>query len=477
MQSRLRNAFASPAFAMASLAVAAILFKVPTLDTPAYWDEMGWLRQADWLSERNLGRAIPGLHPAAEFWGHPTGLHLILATLGKVFGVSLNTAHALIAAFAALGVCATFLLARYWYGTRTAWVAALFLLLSPIYLAQSGMFLADVPVTSLGVLATYFLVKDRYVPYVACASCMVLLKETGIVLVVALLLYRFVVLSPFRHARLRDVARYGLPLGVIGAFILLQKATTGHFFFIYDFHVQLFQLTPALVLDKFGVITQWIFIDQYRFIFTALIVLNLLVNAKARRRELWFFAFVVVLSGYSFSVLYYLPRYVLPVLPLFYILAAASILDLARRPRLELVAACAALGMVGWSLTSQPLDRNGETSFRYLDIVAMHKAVIDRLVRERPDAKVLTTWPHTDELTKPLLGYVHQPIDAQGFRAESDLREADFILVSQPANGPEVRLRELALRDAWRLILRRENESAWIELYARAHPAALVPSQ
>ena len=224
-------------------------------------------------------------------------------------------------------------------------------------------------------------------------------------------------------------------------------------------------------------ITQWIFIDQYRFIFTALIVLNLLVNAKARRRELWFFAFVVVLSGYSFSVLYYLPRYVLPVLPLFYILAAASILDLARRPRLELVAACAALGMVGWSLTSQPLDRNGETSFRYLDIVAMHKAVIDRLVRERPDAKVLTTWPHTDELTKPLLGYVHQPIDAQGFRAESDLREADFILVSQPANGPEVRLRELALRDAWRLILRRENESAWIELYARAHPAALVPSQ
>ena len=223
MQSRLRNAFASPAFAMASLAVAAILFKVPTLDTPAYWDEMGWLRQADWLSERNLGRAIPGLHPAAEFWGHPTGLHLILATLGKVFGVSLNTAHALIAAFAALGVCATFLLARYWYGTRTAWVAALFLLLSPIYLAQSGMFLADVPVTSLGVLATYFLVKDRYVPYVACASCMVLLKETGIVLVVALLLYRFVVLSPFRHARLRDVARYGLPLGVIGAFILLQR--------------------------------------------------------------------------------------------------------------------------------------------------------------------------------------------------------------------------------------------------------------
>jgi hypothetical protein len=471
-KSRLGTAFASPAFAMVSLAIATILVKLPTLDTPAYWDEMGWLGQAYWLSEGSLHRAIPGLRPAAAFWGHPPGLHLILATLGKVFGVSLNTAHALIAVFAALGVCATFLLARYWHGTRTAWLAAFFLLLSPVYLAQSGMFLADVPVTALGALATYFVLKGRYGPYVACASCMVLLKETAIALVVALLLYRFVVLNPFRQARLRDVARYSAPLAVIGAFILLQKATTGHFFFIYDFDVELFQLTPDHVRYQSGLITRWLFIDQHRFIFTALIALNLSVNGRARRRELWLFVFVVVLSGYSFSVLYFLPRYLVPVLPLFYILAAASILDLARGFRLQLSAACAALGMMSWSLVSQPLRGNGETSLRYLDIVAMHRAAIDRIARDRPEARVLTTWPHTDELTRPLLGYVHQPIDAKGFRAASDLPEADLILVSQPANGPEVGLRELARRDAWRLILRQEKESAWIELYARENPPA-----
>jgi ribosomal protein S18 acetylase RimI-like enzyme len=464
---RLGTTFASPAFAMVLLAVTAILVKLPTLDTPAYWDEMGWLRQAHELSEGNLLRAIPGFRAAGAFWGHPPGLHLILAALGKVFGVSVSSAHALIVVFAAVGVCATFLLARNWYGTRTAWLAALFLLLSPVYFAQSGMFLADVPVTALGVLATYFLVKDRYVPYVACASCMVLLKETAIALVIALLLYRFVVLNPFRQARLRDVARYSVPLAVIGSFILLQKATTGDFFFIYDFDVELFQLTPALAWHHFGSITRWIFIDQYRFIFTALIVLNLLVNGNARRRELWLFGFVVVLSGYSFSVLYYLPRYLLPILPLFYILAAASLFDLARRPGLQLIAACVALGMMSWSLMSQPLDANGETSPRYLEIVAMHEAAIDRLVRERPNARVLTTWPHTEELRRPLLGYVQQQIDAKEFRTDSDLRDGELILVSQPANGREVRLRELARRDAWRLILRREKESAWIELYSR----------
>jgi 4-amino-4-deoxy-L-arabinose transferase-like glycosyltransferase len=466
-QSRLATTFASPAFAMVSLAVATILLKLPTLDTPAFWDEMGWLRQAHGLEEAGLRTAIPGLRPASAFWGHPPGLHLSLAALGRVFGVSVDTAHALIAVFAAIGVCATFLLARFWYGVRTAWLAALLLLLSPIYLAQSGMFLADVPVAALGALAAYFVVRDRYIPYVACASYMVLLKETAIVLVVALLLYRFVVMNPVRQARLRDVARYSIPLAVIGAFILLQKAITGKFFFIYDFDVELFQRTPALMWAQFRLVTQTIFIDQYRFIFTALIALNLLVNPKARRRELWLFVFVVVLSGYAFSVLYYLPRYLLPVLPLFYILAAASILDLARRPGLQLAAAGVALGMMIWSLTSQPLRVNGETSFRYLDIVAMHKAVIDALARDRPDARVLTTWPHTGELTWPLFGYVREPIHAQHFRAESDLREADVILVSQPANGPEVALRELARRGAWRLIVRQEKESAWVELYAR----------
>ena len=470
-------ALASPAFAVVSLAAATIVLKLPTLETPAYWDEMGWLRQAAWLSEGSMRRAIPGFRGAAEFWGHPPGLHVILATLGKIFGVSVSSAHALIALFSAVGVCSTFLLARYWHDTPTGWLAALFLLLSPVYLAQSGMFLADLPVAALGALATYFVVKDRYIAYVACASCMVLLKETAIALVVALLLYRFVVLSPFRQARLRDVARYGVPLAVIGAFILLQKATTGRFFFIYDFDVELVRPGPAVVWHQFGLITRWIFIDQFRFIFTALIALNLLVNAKARRRELWLFALVVMLSGYSFSILYFLPRYLLPVMPLFYILAASSILDLAREPRRQLVAACLAMGMVISSLISQPLNANGETSLRYLDIVAMHEAAINRVAREHPDAKVLTTWPHSEELMRPVLGYVQRPIAAKGFLAESDLSAADMILVSHPATGSEVRLRELAQSNGWRLIQRQKNETAWIELYSRRDQSLPPASQ
>jgi hypothetical protein len=152
------------ALPLLSLAALVILLKLPTLARPAYWDEMGWVSQAHWLSERNLLRALPGLRPPWMFWGHPPALHLTLAALWKLLGPSMSVAHLLIAGFAALGVCGTFLLARLLYNEKTAFFSALFLLLSPLYLAQSGMFLADIPVTSLGVLSIYLALRDRFIP-------------------------------------------------------------------------------------------------------------------------------------------------------------------------------------------------------------------------------------------------------------------------------------------------------------------------
>ena len=465
------QAWSNVVLALVSLSVVTILCKLPTLDTPAYWDEMAWLGQADSLWRRGLITAIPGLRPAAAFWGHPPGLHFILAALGTAFGVSVPVAHALIGIFAAIGVCATYLLARHLYDSATGWLAAAVLLLSPLYFAQSGMFLADVPVAALGTLAIYFVLTDRFRHYVICASCMVLLKETAIALVVALLLYRFLIMRPMRQARLGEVAKYCIPLIVIGAFAVLQRITTGKFFIIYDFEFKLFELTPGLIRRQFQLITRWIFLEQYRWVFTALIALNLLVNEQARRRrELWLFVLVVVLSGYSFSILYFLPRYLLPVLPLFYIFAVRSVIELAQRPSFQFAGAAALLGMSVWSLTADPMRANGEQSLRYLGVVSMNKAAVDRIASEFPEARVLTTWPHTAEMAKPLQGYVKRPIATKPFRSVADLAESNIILVSQPSSADALGLRELARSSAWRLIMRREQEGAWTELYAAATP-------
>jgi hypothetical protein len=143
---------------------------------------------------------------------------------------------------------------------------------------------------------------------------MVLIKETSIALLAALILYLLLLAKPITKNALAKALKYSAPLFIIGAFFLFQKLTTGEFFFIYNFEVELFELSQKSVQNQFIAITQWIFLYQHRYIFTALIVLTLMLNSEARkRRELWLFLLILLLSGYSFSGLYFLPRYLLPV--------------------------------------------------------------------------------------------------------------------------------------------------------------------
>lgn len=468
-----RGSLRAHAVPLAILAVITIVSKIPTIGTAAYWDEMGWLSQAAWLSERNLVSAIPGFREPSAFWGHPPGLHLILAALGKAFGgVTLTLAHSLMAVFSAVGVCATYLLARRSFDPEVAWTASLLLLLCPLYFAQSGMFLADVPVAALGVLAAFLSMTGRIKAYLVCASCMVLLKETAAAVVVAIVIHKFIMAGPARRKRLRELSAWGIPLLAIGAFVLVQRIATGHFFWIYDFEVHLFRLNPSSVVRQFGEITRWIFFEQNRIVFTVLIGLALLFRPASRRRhELRLFALILALSGWSFSFLYLLPRYLTPVLPLFFVVAAGAVFDLLRRRPLRIAANAALVLVSAFGLVSQPMWGNGETTLRYLSVIAINDSAANRLSRDYPRDSVVSVFPNADALLRPLLGYVDRPLYVRQFRDSSDIEHARVILVSSPSEPAGNELWELAQRDPWRRIARYEVPGAWTELYAMGSPA------
>src|SRR5438477_8140034 len=101
------------------LVFAVVAAKLPVLHMPAYWDEMAWLSQAHKLAQGPLTAVWPGRYPPGAFFGHPAGLHLILASLSRVFGFSIGLAHVVALAFAAVAVCFTFLLGRRLFDDRT----------------------------------------------------------------------------------------------------------------------------------------------------------------------------------------------------------------------------------------------------------------------------------------------------------------------------------------------------------------------
>ena len=463
---------------------AALVFfaKLPILDVPHYWDEMAWVSQAHWLSQVNLLRALPGLRAPDAFWGHPPGLHLTLASLAKIFGYSIILSHLIPVCFAFIGVSFTFLLGRLLYDAKTGFFAALFLFLSSMYFAQSGMFLADVPVASLGVMSIYFALRRHYLAYLLSATYMVFIKETSIALLVALLLYHFFTTRSKTKEKLTVLVKYSVPLFLIGLFFIWQKVATGYFFFIYapTFEIKLLDLTPRLISNKLATITGWLFIYQHSYIFSSLIALNLIVNRTSRGRpELWLFFLICLFSGYSFVVLFFLPRYLLPVFPYLYLLGSWSLMELVKPAASKIPAAIVLLLVLVWFLATQPFTgNNAELNLRYLDVVRVHREMCEFIASEFFHSRTLTAWPHDRQLQQPHLGYVKKPLrvvslpgkdlSATSLADQPILREVDLILVSTtPVTFGMEELRTYALKNDWRLIRRLADEPIASELYAR----------
>jgi hypothetical protein len=379
----------------------------------------------------------------------------------------------------------SFLLGRFLYDAKTGFFAALFLFFSPVYFAQSGMFLADVPVAALGVASTYFALRRNFLAYVLTASHMVFIKETSIALLVALLFYLFLTTKPKTWNNLQYLFNYSMPLFFIGRFFIWQKLATGYFFFIYpSINIELFNLTTQSIFTQFVIITKWLFIAQHRYIYWALIVVNIICNRVARGRpELWLLLLICAFSGYSFSVLYFLLRYLLPVLPYIYLLGTWSLMELAGREPWKTATATGLLlfsiwylASGPWSRPSEPFSDNGEFNLKYLDVVGVHKEMGQFVASEFPHARILTDWPHIVELTKPHVGYVERSLpsislanrDLTSFADTAPFHEIDLILVSVTPPSTQVKeLRAYVLKHGWRLIRRIAREPVVTELYGR----------
>jgi hypothetical protein len=102
-----------------------------------------------------------------------------------------------------------------------------------------------------------------------------------------------------------------------------------------------------------------------------------------------------------------LARYLLPVVPLV-ILAWVS--TLWRRARYwKPIVGAIAIAFVTGLFVNPPYGFSLEDNLAYRDYIVMHAGASRFLAMRDPNARVLTAWPASDELTRPWLGYVARP--------------------------------------------------------------------
>jgi hypothetical protein len=119
-----------------------------------------------------------------------------------------------------------------------------------------------------------------------------------------------------------------------------------------------------------------------------------------------------------------LARYMLPVVPLVILLCVSTMRRRLRRWTWYVGIVLAAF--VVQLFIPPPYRIAPEDTLLYRDYVLLHKHAADELSKH-PDRVVLTAWPASDELTRPWLGYVKQPLPVvriENFSAPEIVRAA-----------------------------------------------------
>lgn len=419
---------------MAAVFAALLLLHAPLLPLPYFWDEAGYYVPA----ARDLlltGALVP--HSTAAN-SHPP---LVLATLAlawKLAGMHPVVTRITILLWAAFGLCGLYQLARRIAHPDVAAATLGLTALYPVFFSQSVLAHLDLAAAALTFWGLYFYFSERRALCATVFSLAVLAKETAVLAPLALLVFElFAMKMKMDPGRLRPGARSAwllLPIVPLALWFIYLHARTGHWlgdpgYVQYNVadtlspvrfllalvqrlwqltgHMGLLVLTAAMLLALFFPPLPEDFGAQRGRV---LRMPEPPLRGRIEVRSQLALAAVIAAYVLAMSVVggALLARYLLPVVPLFILIAVSTLRR--RVPAWPWVCGIVAAGFAIALFVNPPYTFAPEDNLAWRSFVALHQEAADILEARDPAARVLTAWPATDELARPYLGYVRRPM-------------------------------------------------------------------
>jgi hypothetical protein len=428
-----------------------LIFWWPTITTPYWWDSAGLvIMGAHQLIETNSWPLLIGLKGA---YAHPTLFITMVALSWSVFGHTLLTSHSINLFFSLLVVIYIYKLGQLLaedqrIGKLIATVSIVLLLFTPVFYAQLGIIYLEIPMTALALMTVYYYLKKSLIKYLLSASFMLLIKEVSVVIIFAIL---FLTVLKFFSSKKRgskslfkDIFIYSLPLLVIIIWFVYHKIVAG-FWFIPPGSIKNFSL--ELALKNLWLVIRFLFLDQWRFIlsiFLLYFIQDLYFKTSLRKyldlEKIVLFLLIEVLAVLLFGFSDFLPRYIIFLLPFFYLLTFYFLVILLRqlsfkRITIVLVIIAGVLSFLfhsSWDLHRQfksfyfpPIEDNLE----YLDIIALGKQITNYIATTYPDKTVYTTFPNNYMLSEIYQGYTVTPINVKDCKEYKDGDKVDLMII------------------------------------------------
>jgi hypothetical protein len=416
----------------------------PLLRLPYYWDEAGYYIPAAFDFFRT-GALIPY---STLTNAHPPLPAIYLTLWWKLFGFSPLVTRIAMCFMASIALTAVWRIAllttaKNSVASFTVLLAALY----PVFFAQSSLAHADLTAAAATLWAIAFLLRRTSSGIwlsVLCFSLAALSKETAIVTPLALALWelrkelkrfwknraegasawtaspRVPQVSPLRPGVTACIL--AIPVIPLVLWYLYHRHRTGFVFgnpeyLRYNAGATLDPLRILLALGhRILHITAHMNLFVPVLLMIACMLLPPLKESDGSGRERISFAdqaiFYVVIAAnvLSFSVLggALLTRYLLPLYPLVILLCVNTF-----RRRFEwwpALVALSAVAFVAGIFVNPPYRFAPEDNLAYANVIRLHQEGIAHIVDHYSHDTILTAWPATDELSKPELGYVSQPI-------------------------------------------------------------------
>jgi hypothetical protein len=372
------------------------------LSLPYFWDELGQFvpTALDVLRTGALvaHSTVPNVHPVA--------VEAYLALCYKLFGFSIAVTRVAMLAVGAFGLLLTFLLgielSRGAQGAP-AFLPPVLLLVSPLFFTQSMLAQLDMPAMVFTLLALLLFVRRQYAWAALACVALALVKETGIV-------------APFVFACAlglekdwKRAAWFTIPALVLAGWLGLLHAKTGYWlgdaeFGRYNVSYALNPVRMALALVRrlfylFGAEMRWV---------GTVVVIATAAKCKTFHTRAW--AVVTAVAGMTLILVSVLggaelERYVLPVLPLFYIAVSVG-LTAVRKPWAIGAITAMLVGLLFCIRWDPPYPVPFENNYAMVDFVHLQQSASAYAERNLQGRRIATAWPYTAGLRNADLGYV-----------------------------------------------------------------------
>jgi len=437
----------------------------PLLRLPYFWDEAGYYIPA--ARDLLAGFLIPHSTPSNA---HPPLVMAWLALCWRIFGEGTVVTRCAMLALAEFSLLGFFRLAKAVSNSTVAAASTFLTAIYPVFFAQSSLAQVDLAAAGFCFWGLEAYVCRRSLVTAIWFSVAALTKETAILIPLALCGWEvalffadreraaspkaadlklneprrdtketrnsmFILLMPvlplalwygYHYARTGFVFgnpeffRYNVQsnfhaLRIVLAFLLRIWQTVGY--------LNLYVLTVACVLAM-------MYPAQPEPTLTAKRMENGQSNFRPRIPVAIQIAFLVIAAVYivTLSVVggAVLARYMLPIVPLIILIGVSTIW---RRLRAwKAVLGVVAAAFIGALFVNPPYGFSPEDNLAYRDYIRLHERAEAFIVERYPRARVLTSWPASDELSRPNLGYIARPMQVvriDDFTAEQLFAAAD----------------------------------------------------